>query len=603
MRRVPERFGHVIAEMDHWCRQRVRWSWVVLWCFASIGLLSSPVWGQPQKRHADTDWPSRPPEPQKGTPEPRWVLPPLPPLSPDTQRHLPGPRVFVRRIIVTGNTVFAKGQIDAVTDAYINREITNEELESLRLALSHLYASAGYINSGAVLPDQHVQDGIIRIHIIEGELTDVVVADNRWFHTDYLRDRLALDITPPLNIRTLQQRLQRLQQDDRIRRLQAELRPGIRRGESELHVRVEETLPYILTAAFNNYQAPTIGSERVQLTVGHRNVTGRGDIFSLTASRSEGSDLQVDASYTLPLNPRDTTLNLRYRRNDSSVVEETFDILDIESRSEIFSVTLRHPVYQTLRREFALSISGERLHSETTILGFGIPLSEGTDENGEATIAAVRFTAEWLDRTSNQVIAVRSRFSLGVDAFGATINPSMPDDPMTERNEAAIPPGRFLAWLGQFQFGRRLSMRQIELLLRLDMQLTTQPLLALEQLAIGGRFSVRGYRENQLVRDQGALISLESRIPLLRNHRWAEYFQVVPFVDVGWGWQRKADTPSPKHLASIGLGLRWAARWEFAFPLRSEFEIFWGYPLRDVDTSGGNLQDQGVHVQIAVTMF
>lgn len=575
-------------------------TFALLWCIALTGWIVNSAQGQPQKRSgSDLPIPPASPSPsQKEAPKPRWVLPPLPPLTPEEQRRLPGPRIFVRRIIVHGSTAFTNEQLEAVTDAYVNREVTSEELESLRLALSRLYVEAGYINSGAVLPDQRVQDGIVFIKIIEGGLTDVVVTENQRFRTDYLRRRLELDVTKPLNISALQQRLQRLQQDDRIRRLQAELRPGIRRGESELHVRVEEASPYILSAAFNNYQAPTIGSERGQLTVGHRNLTGRGDILSLTASLSEGSQLNLDTSYTLPLSPRDTTLNLRYRRNDSSVIEETFETLDIESKSEIFSVTLRHPFYRTLRREFALSISGERLHSETTLSGLGFDFDQGT-EDGKATITALRFTAEWLDRTSNQVIAVRSRFSLGIDALGATINSDRRDtDP-----EGIVPPGRFMAWLGQFQLGRRLDTRQIELLFRFDIQLTTEPLLALEQIAVGGRFSVRGYRENQLVRDNGVLLSLESRIPLIRNRPWADYIQVVPFFDAGWGWQRAGDTPSPTFLPSVGLGLRWAARWEFALPLRSEFEIFWGYQLRDVDNSGSNLQDQGLHLQLAVTMF
>jgi hemolysin activation/secretion protein len=531
-------------------------------------------------------------------------LPPLPPLSPQEQRRFPGPRVFVKRVIVTGSTAFSDGQLDAVTDPYVNREVTSEELESLRLALTQLYVQAGYINSGAVLEDQDVRDGTIRFHIIEGELTDVVITENKRFRTNYLRNRLALDVTKPLNIATLQQRLQRLQQDDRIQRLQAELRPGIQRGESELHVRVEETIPYIVSAAVNNYQAPSIGSERGQLTLGHRNLTGRGDILSLTTSISEGSELQLDASYLLPLNARDVTLGLRYEHNASSVIEEPFEPLDIETLSETFSVTLRAPLYRTLQREFALSVSGERLHSETTIAGMGFSFSEGPDD-GEATITALRFTGEWVDRTANQVLAIRSRFSFGLDALGATINPKMPDNPMTDRDESAIPPGRFAAWLGQFQLGRRLDTRQIEILLRFDLQLSTEPLLALEQIAIGGRYSVRGYRENQLVRDNGALVSLESRIPLIRNRRWAEYLQVVPFFDVGWGWQTRGNTPSPKNLASVGLGLRWAMRWttSSSLPLESEFEFFWGYQLRDIETSSDNLQDHGIHLQFTMNLF
>ena len=60
----------------------------------------------------------------------------------------------------------------------------------------------------------------------------------------------------------LQERLQFLQQDERIARFAAELRPGVQRGESLLLVKVEETNPFKVEFAFNNYQSPTVGAER-----------------------------------------------------------------------------------------------------------------------------------------------------------------------------------------------------------------------------------------------------------------------------------------------------------------------------------------------------
>jgi hypothetical protein len=32
-------------------------------------------------------------------------------------------------------------------------------------------------------------------------------------------------------------------------------------------------------------------------------------------------------------------------------------------------------------------------------------------------------------------------------------------------------------------------------------------------------------------------------------------------------------------------------------------EVFWGYKLKDVATEGGDLQDQGVHLQVVVAAF
>jgi hemolysin activation/secretion protein len=201
--------------------------------------------------------------------------------------------------------------------------------------------------------------------------------------------------TRSLTVGILQDRLQRLQQDDRIARLDAELRPGVQLGESVLHVHVEERLPVFVALEFNNYQSATVGAERGLITVAHRNLTGNGDIWSFTYGRSAGLDLQVDTSYTLPLRPRDTTVGLRYQRNNSSVIEARFEPLDIESESEIFTLSLRHPVYRTLRREMALALAVERLESKAFLLGEPFSFSLGT-RDGEATDTAVRLsTARW----------------------------------------------------------------------------------------------------------------------------------------------------------------------------------------------------------------
>src|SRR5262249_6183122 len=214
--------------------------------------------------------------------------------------------------------------------------------------------------------------------------------------------------------------------------------------------------------------------------VGDRNLTGNGDILSVTYGGSSGLHPQLDASYILPLSPRETTFGLRYRRENSSVVEAPFTPLDIQSRSEIITLSLRQPLYRTLRQELALALSGERLQSQTFLLGEPFSFSPGT-KNGVAIDTAVGPAVGGFDRAQHQALAVRSRFSVGIDALGATIN------------SGGLPDGRFFAWLGQFQGARRLPASDIDLLVRLDLQLTSAPLLPLEQVGIGGRFSVRGY--------------------------------------------------------------------------------------------------------------
>jgi hemolysin activation/secretion protein len=300
----------------------------------------------------------------------------------------------------------------------------------------------------------------------------------------------------------------------------------------------------------------------------------------------------MDASYTLPLNTYDTTLGLRYQRNETIVVEAPFQDLDIESESEVFSLLVRHPVYRTVAREFTVLLSGERLHNQTRLLGEPFDFSAGAqDGDGETTDTALRLSSEWLDRTQTQVIAIRSRFSIGLDILGAT---------MTEDGDSDIPDGRFFAWLGQLQWVRRMNvfgLQDFQLLFRLDVQISKDPLLPLEQIAVGGRFSVRGYRENQLVRDNGVIVSLESRIPLLDDKRWADLIELAPFFDFGHAYNTAQATPDLTTVYSIGIGLRWALTFPKPIPWRSQLEVYWGYPLKDADTGDENLQDRGLHLQ------
>lgn len=526
-------------------------------------------------------------------PEPSPTLPPVPaPPEDGAQQQLGQIQVFVKSIVVTGHTVFSNEEIAAVAKPYENRTLTTEDLERLRLALTLLYVNNGYITSGAVIPDQDVKDGVIQLQIIEGALATINVEGTNWFRKGYISDRLALGAGPPLRMEPLQTRLQFLQQDPRIEQINAELRPGDQRGESLLNVKVKEQSPWKMWLEFSNYQTPVVGAERGLMTVAHQNVTGHGDPLSVTYGGSRGVHPVIDVAYTLPLNRYDTTFTASYRRNDFVVVESRFDFLDLKSESEIIGFTLRHPVYRTLSDEVAVAITGERLYNKiTSVLDSvgGTPLLiPGSSDTGVSSVSALRFIQEYVHRTPTSVIAARSRFSVGLDVLNATTN------------VGPLPDGRFFSWLGQLQGVRRFDdWWGMQLLGQMNLQLATDRLFPLEQIPVGGRFSVRGYRENTLIRDNGFLFSVESRFPLLRYASGEPLLQFAQFVDVGRAWQAKGETPDPQTLASVGLGLRWAV-----LPRdRARFELYWGVPLNHVTHPSGNLQDHGIHLQAVVQAF
>jgi hemolysin activation/secretion protein len=522
--------------------------------------------------------------------EPSLELAPLPlPTREERDRLSTGLMVFVEEFRFVGSTVFSDEELAEVTAPYRNREISSEELIEARDAITRHYVSHGYVTSGAIIPDQTVSDGVVEIQVVEGELAAIAIEETQRFRPRYLRQRLELAQGGPVNIHDLERRLQLLQQDPRIRRIHAHLEPGEIRGESFLRVRAEEESPYRLSFSAGNDESPSIGSESGKIRTEHQNLSGNGDILQASFALSEGLD-EWDLSYAVPINRYDTTLDFHFRSSESEVVERPFDDLDIESKSTTYGVGVKHPIYRTPGAGLWVGLTGELRRSETSLFDEPFSFSAGA-EDGDSKVSVLRFFQEWTSRSRNNVMASRSMFSFGLDILDASDSASVVSDGRT-------PDGTFFAWLGQFQWAHRLSerYRNTQVLFRTDVQLSTSPLLSLEQFSVGGRRSVRGYRENELVRDNGLVSSIEFRIPILRSALGRDVIQLAPFADFGHAWNEE-ETPSPKTLSSIGVGLRLAPSERLAI------EAYWGGRLRHVERRGSSLQNNGFHIQAVMTAF
>lgn len=490
---------------------------------------------------------------------------------------------FVRKIMVTGSTVFSESELSVITAPFEGREVAFEELEALRQKLTLNYIEKGYINSGAIIPKQDIENGVIAINIIEGQLTEVYIDGASHLDEKFIKDRIALYATHPLNINELQRGIWLLQTYPFIKKINAELVPGVIRGESALKARVEENSPYNIWGRFSNEQSPSVGSERLEVGMTVSNLMGAGDSAGALVAGSQ-SLYDVELHYELPVTSRDTTIRIEGRKNASTVIEPPFDYLDIVSESETYSLSIQRPIYKDIGRQVIAAVSFDRRYGRTYLLGQPIELSEG-DTNGRAGISAFRFALNWLDRNMDQVVAARASLNWGIDAFGATVNDAGTD-------------GVFVSWLGQFQYARRLSESGLQSLFRADIQLAGEHLLAMERFAVGGDGSVRGYRKNILVSDNGLTASLEFRYPVLGDPLSGNgSIQIALFTDYGKSWNQGTTNPDPDTIYSAGIGTIVGPYWGVSG------QLYWGIPLKKLDRTGTTMQEQGIHFVITAQPF
>jgi hemolysin activation/secretion protein len=483
----------------------------------------------------------------------------------------------VRQVSFEGATVVTEAELQALARPYLDRPLEPADLEELRTAITRHLVDRGFVNSGALMPDGAVRDGRLRILIVEGRLTALRVQGQGRLHEGYLAERLVGRGDEVFNVNTLQQRFQRLLADPLIARMDARIVPGAAPGEAALEVDVTRARPYRLALLANNHRPPSVGEAGGGLTGTVWNLSGRGDALDLILMGSEGSE-RVGAGWSVPLPRLGTVLSLRHDRGDTSVVEAPVDSIDIVSRVRSLDVGLQHPVVDTLTERVALGLAFSRRDSRSTLLGEPFSFTPG-EPDGVSRLHAWRFSQEVLLRDEVQTLALRSTFSWGRNNIQPALAPGM-DAPAT----------RYAFWLGQAQLARRLTaLPGAQLVLKATVQKSRDRLLPLERLAVGGVASVRGYRENQLVRDEGLMGSVELQLPLTDPADPERRVTLVPFIDGGRARNRgeaaddlgSAGLALDARLGPVGLELAAAKR------LRTP-----PAPARR------SLQDHGVHLQL-----
>jgi hemolysin activation/secretion protein len=525
----------------------------------------------------------------------------LPPLEIETEKVLSSSAlVKINRFVIKGNTVFSDNDLDFIISPYEKRRITSQELHDLKNRITSFYYSNGYVNSGAIIPDQKIDDDNIKIVIIEGTLPEIFITGNTWLKSHYISRRIELatgDGKTPLNIHMVQDRLKMLKQDPRIENISANVLPSLHQGKAKLDVNIVESRPYYLGIEISNGNSPSVGAYRSDIIIEHLNLTGYGDSINLQYGITEGLDT-YSARYQVPVNRNDTMFSLEADRSKSLVITNQFEKFDIKGDTTTMGIGVKHPFYKSVSSEFLMGLKFEHRKSNTYMLDRNMSFAKGTD-NGESKVSAARFSQEWVQRSLNQVIAVHSTISFGLDILDATkIETTDPNDIST------MPSSTFAAWLGQFQWIRRIGKTQ--LITRLDMRISDTPLLSIEKFSIGGSSTVRGYRENFMTTDNGLVASIELRIPaahwnipaLTKNQNQGMLY-LAPFFDFGSGGNTKSLDPEIQSISSLGLGARWSINDHL------HAEIYWGYALRDVSRKGTeyDLQDDGLHFKISANVF
>ncbi|WP_418316513.1 ShlB/FhaC/HecB family hemolysin secretion/activation protein [Piscinibacter sakaiensis] len=512
-----------------------------------------------------------------------FQLPPLPGVALPPRSANEPVALELKAVRFAGNTAIPTAELDALVAPHIGRSLAAGEIEALRIELTRLYVDRGFVNSGLRVAGIDAANGVLSFNVIEGRLQAIELQGMDGLDDAYITAQLHSANDGPLNLDRLRERFQLLLADPLFERLNARLLPGDSPGEAVLAIDVRRARPYELRLFANNHRPVSIGAATLGIAGVLRNGTGRGDVLEATlqSPAEGGGDLRGSVAWRMPLDYRGTHLSLSLDHGESSVVEQSVRSLDISSRLSSVELGLSRVVTESLDRRLSLGVAVVHRENRTWLLGRPFSFNPG-EPDGIVREDIARFWQELVLRSQTQVLALRSTFSWGrnnlQDVAGL---------PVQNR-----PPSNYRIWLGQAQYARRIGSKGAQLVARATVQHSPDRLLALDGIALGGASSVRGYRENQLVRDEGVLLNLEFEWPAIVRPEIGLRLALVPFYDIGRG-RNHGQTGTTLRSVGLATRLRWKA-------LSVDLVL-----ARRIDApalarnQGSNLQDDGVHLQLS----
>lgn len=456
--------------------------------------------------------------------------------------------ILLKTIRFEGNEAVPTEDLEALARPYLGRRVSAGDLEQLRHEITLFYVEKGYVNSGAVIPEQDVEAGELLIRLVEGRLSEVRVTDitgktreyRLWpLREGYIRDRLAGDPEAPLNTGDLQERYLMLLNDRLIERLNGNLLPGLHPGEAILDLKVTRARPYGGYLGVDNFSPPQIGAITGRVGFWVDNLTTLGERIDFSMSPTGGS-FSYNTGIDIPLTASGTRFAFRYTNAETVLLEPPFNTANIVNNIISYDGQLSHPILWDLQQKLTLGMNFAVRQNRETV--DGVPIDFPGSRDGLTQVTVFRAWQDYWHRGQQFDMAFHSTFSVGLDALGATIS-----------NNSQIGDGRFFAWLGQGVGRYRFLSNGAYVSLSGAVQVTGDRLLSLEKVAIGGFSTVRGFRQNYLVRDEGFFTSLEFGYPLYGGEAGSKYgVFLVPFMDYGGAWNQGESTT---YIHSAGIGL------------------------------------------------
>ena len=466
------------------------------------------------------------------------------PAAGEAQPLVMGTRLTIRKLQIEGGTIYPLPELGAVFKPLLGHEITLGELIEATRGITKRYQDDGYLLSYAFLPQQDFDQGLVRVVLVEGYVSNYEIDGDIGRvkgYIDELVDKLKGE--RPLTRKTFDRYSTLMSRIPGVT-LQAQVPPpGTTDGASTLRVSASRkpftTSMSLVEGSRSSTQALFGATSNSQ--------TAMAEQLTLSGLFPPGRDKEhyYRLDYSQYLNAEGTQLSLygSSYRSDPSTSIATDDGFELKPHRENdrFSIGVSHPLIAAPDQWLS---AGARLYgvndnTDYEVAGFGQTISEKTN------VRALAFEGDWRKSDARQLRIVSAGMYQGMDAMGAksetTLTGSRYDlDFFRLRLSGVQSDGYFDNWQGVVSGALYWS---------------DDTLPDSERAVFGGQNFGRGYPDDQASGDKGWGVAYELNYSFNRDGDWVKLLQPYAIVDRAKAWYNELPLKG-SDMSSAALGLR-----------------------------------------------
>lgn len=452
------------------------------------------------------------------------------------------------KIVLIGNHIYSTSTLEALYKKQLNKQISVADLQKMVQNITNYYRNNGYILSRALLPPQKIQNGVVKIQIVEGFLANVNITGHPWKRTIPIMQAYGekMKASRPLQLNVLEHYL-RIANEVPGAEVRSVLEPSKKTvGASDLDLIIDEKVLQG-SIGYNNQGTRYIGPQQMNVSLAANSIFTSGDTTRLIWSGTPARPKEMkyyDLSYTALLgsNGLNVTGGKSYSLTHAGF---TLQPAKIQGTATTYYVNASYPMIRA--RDASLTLNGGFSYLDSTVTSLGTLLY--IDHLRVANFGGIYSFADRLNGVNNIDLHLRQ----GLNLAGSTTNTH---STLTSRFGGSAVFTKLTTLLSRQQpiYGRYSVFAQF------SGQYAHEPLLASEQFTFGGSQFGRAYDSAELIGDRGMAGSVELRANFLPDKFLLQFIQPFIFYDEGviWNIKNLANTKQKQSAASTGFGINFA---------------------------------------------